>query len=209
MSSLLRREVAAEAKKVEGKDRVRSFVLSTPNPDRYSSTLALDGWDLSNFERNPIALAFHNHYAPPIGRWANVAVRDGALRGELEFFPAEVNPESERLLRMVDMGVMAVSVGFDPKEWSYNEERPSAGWYPAIDYKRQELLECSVVNVPGNAEAMLEGRSFGDARFILPHEALERRRAPAPPQVETFTAEDLRAVLRSALNPISPEKKTP
>lgn len=197
MSTLLRREVVSEASKVDGSDRVRAFVLSTPTVDRYDSTIALNGWRLEQFQRNPVALAFHNDRQPAIGRWRNVGVRDGALRGELEFFEASINPMSEQLMRMVDLGVLGVSVGFAPVSWAYNEGR---GWY-AIDYLEQELLEASVVNVGGNADALLEGRSLVqrpgvDLRHVFPPAALDERGALR--QRDQLTFDSVRAAVRAA-----------
>ncbi len=52
----------------------------------------------------------------------------------------------------------AVSVGFLPIEWSFNEER---GGYMPMDFKRQELVEISAVPVPSNPDALSIARSKG------------------------------------------------
>jgi hypothetical protein len=62
------------------------FILSDSSVDRMGDVIDQDGWDLANFKRNPIALFNHNKDAIA-GRWQNLRVENGALRGHLELAP--------------------------------------------------------------------------------------------------------------------------
>jgi len=162
----LRREAAAEVTKVD--DRVRRFRVSDASVDRYNSTINVDGWELDNFRKNPVVLLQHGYTSddiPVIGKALRVEKVGDALEADLEFFTTKEHPEADRVLALVDRGVLATSVGFSPIESQYAEERETGDewkdfWSPPTDYLRQELLEISVVYLPGNANAVAEGRKL-------------------------------------------------
>ncbi len=54
------------------------FVLSDATVDRYGDIVEPDGWVLSWFKKNPIALFGHSN-SFPIGKWADVRVEGGNL----------------------------------------------------------------------------------------------------------------------------------
>lgn len=135
------------------------FCFSDGSVDRAGDTINPDGWDTTSFMQNPVALWAHNSWEPPIGRGGNLGVESERLMGDIEFASADVYPFAETIYRLV-MGkyIRAVSVGFLPLEWSFVEDK-ARGF--GIDFKRQELLEISVVPVPCNANALAEARSKG------------------------------------------------
>jgi hypothetical protein len=53
----------------------------------------------------------------------------------------------------------ATSVGFRPIKWDFSSdpERDGGGWMPGIDFDQQELVELSIVAVPSNPEALIDG----------------------------------------------------
>ena len=81
--------------------------------------------------------------------------------GTVEFASADAYPFADVIYKLIVGGfVNAVSVGFLPIEYSFVENDPDRGW--GIDFKRQELLEISVVPVPANQNALLaQARSLG------------------------------------------------
>ena len=92
------------------------FVLSDETPDRYGDVLSADGWELSNFKKNPIALFNHNS-SFPIGKWKGLNVENDALRGHLELAPAGTSERIDEIRKLVEAGILrAVSVGFLPVE---------------------------------------------------------------------------------------------
>src|SRR5262245_48316294 len=75
------------------------FVLSDATPDRYGDIILADGWDLTNFKRNPIALFSHRSDFP-IGVWKNLRASDGALRGTLQLAPLGTSDRIDEVIRL-------------------------------------------------------------------------------------------------------------
>ncbi len=135
------------------------FCFSDGSVDRAGDSIAPDGWDWANFNKNPVALWAHDSFSPPIGRAGNLAVENGRLMGDIEFMAADVYPFADSIRRMVEGGyIQAVSVGFIPRKYAFVEsaERP---W--GIDFQEQELVEISLVPVPCNANALIDARAKG------------------------------------------------
>jgi len=135
------------------------FVMSDASIDRMGDVIEQDGWQLANFQRNPIALFGHSS-GFPIGTWADVAVKDGRLTGRLELMP----PVSDRLREIhaaIEAGVLrAVSVGFHPLDMEPLEGSKNGG----LRFTKQELVECSLVSVPANPNALSVARAAGISR---------------------------------------------
>ena len=150
------------------------FVMSTETVDRYGDVVSSASWDIRNFRNNPIALWNHDP-DHPIGKWVNVEVKNGQLTGDLQLADEGTSPLIDTLRKLVEQDIVrAVSVGFRAldKEPTGNK----SGW----KFKSCELLECSLVSIPANAEALAVSRSFGledDVIFKSNHRlALARRR---------------------------------
>jgi HK97 family phage prohead protease len=140
-------------------NRTMRFVFSDSSVDRSGDTIAADGWDISSFVKNPVALWAHDSSAPPIGRASNVGPSKGKLVGDIEFMPPEISQFADSIYLMVKGGyINAVSVGFIPLEYTFSadKDRPYG-----IDFKKQELLEISVCPVPCNPNALGEARAKG------------------------------------------------
>jgi hypothetical protein len=132
------------------------FVMSDGSVDRMGDVIEPDGWRLDNFRRNPVALFGHNPNFM-IGHWRDVGVRKGQLTGWLEL----MDPVSDRLREIhaaVNAGIArAVSVGFH----SDNVEPLKSG---GIRFTEAELVECSLVAVPANPNALAIAKSLGLSR---------------------------------------------
>lgn len=136
-----------------------SFTASTATPDRYGDTIDQTGWVTDAYEKNPVLLWAHSYSTPPVGK-VGALDKSGDLKATgIEFTPAEMNAFGAQVGEMVRSGFLnTVSVGFLPLEW---EQRISqTGELLGYNFKRCELLEISVVPVPANPQALLEGRSF-------------------------------------------------
>lgn len=208
-----RRESPASAEKTG--DRTRRIVISDESVDRYNTTFAADGWETRNFEKNPVLLKFHSSSDLPLGKVTELERSGKKLLGTAEFFADDVSPDASRVLKMIDAGVLAVSHRFEPIEEEYNAEREKGDWhdwlYPPIDYKRQELLEVSIVTVPGNANA-LPLRNFTDpedlrllAQAALTRAAASEYQGPVGPELERLTK--MRAAAHAKRS--APEEKKP
>lgn len=133
------------------------FVLSDETIDRYGDVVKAEGWVLSNFRKNPIALFGHSS-SFPIGTWSNVRVEGGKLVGRLVLAARGTSARIDELLSLVQQGILrAVSVGFRPMESEPID--PKVPW-DGTRYLKQELLECSLVSVPANPAALQLARSL-------------------------------------------------
>ena len=131
-----------------------TFVLSDATVDRYGDVVEPRGWDLRNFNLNPIALFNHNSDFP-IGKWKNLRVENEQLVGDLEPARQGTSDRIDELLSLIEQGILrATSVGFRPIE-----SEPRQGG-KGMRYKRQELLETSVVSVPALPTAIAVARSM-------------------------------------------------
>ncbi len=143
-------------------ERALRFTISTATPDREDDIIDQAGWDLAGFLKNPVVLFSHDQLAYPIGRATDVQVEMGALKATVEFVPADVpeaGPRAEAVYQLCRQGFLfATSVGFRPLDWEIPQGEGARGddWWPGINYSRQELLEFSVVNIPCNAEALID-----------------------------------------------------
>jgi len=129
------------------------YVMSDGSVDRMGDVLEPGGWKLDAFHKNPIALFSHDPRLP-IGKWHDVGVRKGQLTGRLELMPAETDLQRQ-IQTAVTAGVLrAVSVGFH----SDNFEPLKTG---GIRFLEAELVECSLVSVGANPNALAIAKSLG------------------------------------------------
>ena len=148
------------------------FVLSDESKDRYGDVIQAEGWELANFKRNPIAL-FNHDSAFPIGRWQNIHVEGKRLVGKLKLAAQGTSARIDEIIRLVEQDILrAVSVGFQPLE------REALKDNSGVLFKRQELLETSLVSVPANPHAVQLARSLGISEqtigFVFGEQAKER-----------------------------------
>jgi HK97 family phage prohead protease/HK97 family phage major capsid protein len=131
-----------------------SFVMSDESTDRIGDVIAADGWKLSQFRKNPVALYGHDSSRLPIGRWENVHVEKSALVGDLKLAKQGTSAFTDAVRSLFEQKMLnACSVGFDPiKDEPLDPKNPWMGYR----YIEQELLECSVVAVPANANAVVQ-----------------------------------------------------
>jgi HK97 family phage prohead protease len=144
-------ELPARAIRASEENRTVRFVLSDESIDRMGDTLAVDGWELSAFRRNPVVLWAHLSSEPPIGKMVNIFTSGDRLLGDVKFAEPDVYEFSDQIFRLIKSGyIRAGSVGFAPLDWTFSDDRPYG-----IDFHRQELLEFSIVPVPANANALV------------------------------------------------------
>lgn len=134
-----------------------TFVMSDATVDRYGDIVDPKGWVLEAFRQNPKALFNHNSDMP-IGEWENVRVEAGALVGDLKFGPVGACPTTDKMRAFVEAGMMrAVSVGFRGLK---ADPIPGGG----IRYTKSELVECSLVSIPANPNALQKAAQLNLSR---------------------------------------------
>jgi HK97 family phage major capsid protein/HK97 family phage prohead protease len=129
------------------------FVLSDGSVDRMGDVIEQAGWDLKNFASHPIALFNHNR-DQIIGRWTDVRLAGGRLLGRLELAEAGTSALVDTVRSLVRQGIMrAVSVGFRALAKKPLGKDADEFWGP-FRFTAAELLECSLVSVPANPNAL-------------------------------------------------------
>ena len=152
--------------------RALRFTISTGTVDREQDQIALAGWDLANYKRNPVVLWGHDAARLPIGRAFDVGIEGAALKASVEFIPydtPDAGQFAEAVYRLARDGfIAATSVGFRPIKWEYSQDqaRGADDWFPGIDFEQQELVELSIVTVPANPEALIDAPGPGEGTAI-------------------------------------------
>lgn len=144
-------------KSIDEANRTITFVASTQTEDRYGDCVMVEGWDTSNYAKNPVFLWAHDSSQLPIGKCVGLAKQMGskpALVQKIQFATADENPFAENVWKLYKGGYLsAVSVGFIPHEMSLRMDEET-GYITGYDMTKQELLELSAVPVPANPEAL-------------------------------------------------------
>lgn len=169
----------ATGKKLEDGRKVFRGRATSDALDRYDEVVLPKGVVLDNFMENPVLLNQHNYDQAPIGEVTALDVKDEDIVFEFAF--DEADPESARIMRKMEMGVMRTfSIGFLPKGWVEGDQLVDKDGNRLSEYKGKladgeeftldltkykvtprllytdwELLEISAVSVPANPEAHL------------------------------------------------------
>jgi len=131
-----------------------TFVISTPAVDRSGDTVAIDGWQLGNYAKNPVVLWSHDGRLLPIGRTTKLWADGNRLKATFELAPATANADAENVRELIAGDYLrAASVGFLPIKFSFSDA-PDRKF--GIDFSRQELIEWSIVATPANPECLID-----------------------------------------------------
>lgn len=147
---------------VDTEKRTARFIMSTESVDRYRDIVVQAGLDTTRFMENPQGLMFHNSRSWPIGLWTDVEKiltgRPKRTEGTLKFLEEGVEPDADRAFRHVVAGTLrAVSIGFIP-DWDEIEMilDDDDQWTGGFRYSKSELIECSVVPIPAQPDALIK-----------------------------------------------------
>lgn len=145
-----KQHIRAEVEQKEN-GKLEFAVFSDNTTDRVGEIIDPQGWDLKNFQRNPVLLWAHDTgldaSIPAIGTVENLQVNGNKLVGTPVFDLDD--PFAKLVHDKFKKGILrAFSVGFMPKNKSGNV------------FTESELLEISAVNVPANANALTQIRSM-------------------------------------------------
>lgn len=131
-----------------------TFILSNADVDRYGDSIDCKGWELANYKANPVVLFGHDasDVKNVVGRMVDIQNDGSNLIGTVEFTKDGDNPNADIVRKLVQSGFLkTVSVGFRPLEAkAANDPKRKGGW----DFKKQELLEVSIVPVPALPSAL-------------------------------------------------------
>ena len=130
----------------------KKFVICDNTVNRKGWRVLVQGIDLEGFLKNPVCCVEHDTRRASIGKWKDVHVEGEQLIGTLEFDRNDEN--AVKLYWKYEYGYMsAVSLHIMPLEESVEQGMLLPGQQYATITK-SELLEVSVVTVPGQKNAV-------------------------------------------------------
>jgi HK97 family phage prohead protease len=130
------------------------WTLSTFDLDRYGERIDPAGWDFSSYLDNPVVEWAHRWDIPAIGKIEVLTADDEGLRGLVIFNDKAFDPFGWAIGERVKAGVIrAGSVGFRVIEIEI-PDKDTAKDGTCLIFRKQELLEFSICNVPANAFAL-------------------------------------------------------
>ena len=130
------------------------WTLSTYDLDRYDERIDPAGWDFKTYLNNPVVEWSHNYLIPAIGKIETLNADDNGLHGVVFFNDKSFDPFGWGIGERVKAGVIrAGSVGFRPLEVEIPSKEDGKDGTTLI-FRKQELLEFSICNVPANPFAL-------------------------------------------------------
>jgi HK97 family phage prohead protease len=130
------------------------WTLSTFDLDRFSERIDPAGWDYKRYMDNPVVEWAHRYDIPAIGKIEGLTADDDGLHGLVVFNDKDYDPFGWAIGERVKAGVIrAGSVGFRVIEIEIPSKEDGKDGTTLI-FRKQELLEFSICNVPANPYAL-------------------------------------------------------
>lgn len=142
--------------------RSARFIMTSESEDRYRDIVGQAGLDIERFLENPQGLLFHNSRTWPCGNWSDITKilsgRPKRTEGTLNFLPEGTDDDADRAARHVAAGSLrTVSIGFIP-DWDEVDFilDDDEDWTGGFRFNKSELIECSLVPIPANPDALVK-----------------------------------------------------
>lgn len=185
----------------ESEDLIIEGYANTVTKDRAGDVIPADTWKtsnaLSNYMKNPILLAFHNH-SMPIGKALEVTVTDFGL-----YIKAKISKAAGNVYQLIKDGVLTTfSVGFRIYDAEYDSRSDT------YFIKDVELTEVSVVSVPCNQDSTfsvaksMESSEFANFKKNFNAEVSAEGKQEMTFDVEKFKEEMAKIAGESAANAV-------
>jgi len=130
------------------------WTLSTFDLDRFGERIDPMGWDFKKFMDNPVVEWAHRYDIPAIGKIESLAMDNEGLHGVVYFNDKSFDPFAWSIEQRIKAGsIRAGSVGFRVIEIEIPAASDSKDGTRLI-FRKQELLEFSICNVPANPFAL-------------------------------------------------------
>lgn len=114
----------------------------------------VEGIDLSQFERNPVALYDHNDWHMPIGTWQNVRLENGQILGDFAPDYADNDPEVQRIIGKIKRGVIKMASAGLVDLVASDDPMLQIEGQKDITIIKSRLREVSIVSIGKNHNAM-------------------------------------------------------
>lgn len=171
-----------KAGQIEVVDRAIWVTASAEMPDRDDDVIHQirsekgKGWQFSQYDPNPVIMAFHDYRQPPIGESVSrkLVKADKSKSGTNELWMRPRFTENQVgdffLEQYLSGNMKAWSVGFMPTKWEYRykddkSEEEADGWPIGYYFYEQELWELSAVPIPSNPAALTHLKSAFKSKF--------------------------------------------
>jgi HK97 family phage prohead protease len=131
-----------------------AWTLSTFDLDRFGERIDPAGWDYKRYRDNPVVEWAHRYDIPAIGKIEGLMVDDRGLHGLVVFNDKDYDSFGWAIGQRAKAGVIrAGSVGFRVIEIEIPDKETGRDGTTLI-FRRQELLEFSICNIPANPFAL-------------------------------------------------------
>jgi HK97 family phage prohead protease len=122
------------------------------------------GWELEHYAANPVVQWAHLYEIPAIGRAENVRTDEEGLHGNVVFNARDIDPFGwavgervrNKVLRAGSVGFLVLEIELPSKKSAEDDE--------VLIFRKQELLEFSICNIPANPFALAKDSRYGAAR---------------------------------------------
>lgn len=162
--------------------------ISDESLDRMGTILSTDGWDLRNYQKNPVVLNGHrlDDVTEVIAKATRTWTQDGALWQDW-LWATECNPKALTAYHLYRSGFCrAASVRFIPLAWQ--DGGPHDHFRKR--YTKQELTEVSACGVPLNPNALARALQSCGAPTILIDTATQHEDTTRP-QIAALLAREI------------------
>ncbi len=123
----------------------KTFILSDGSINSHGFKINMDKLRLERFKKNPVMLHNHNEL---VGRWENIQLSDGKLTAEPVFIEGDGEELAQKVKARVENNFLkGASIGINILKVEYDVND-----VPVVE---AEILECSVVDIPANANAIV------------------------------------------------------
>jgi len=156
-------------------------VASTGDTDRDQDRIDPQGWDTTEYQKNPCVMFGHDYRSLPVAKCIELKTTRRGLEALIEFPERGVHPFADTVHDMMRSGFLsAVSVGFRPLEGGPAKDRKQGN-----DWSRCVLHEISIVPVPSNPHCLVQ-REYAHYAKTLTAWAKQAQRA-FPHKEDTMT----------------------
>lgn len=144
-------------------ERTGVFTITTPTVDSYGDIVMPQGAKMERFRKNPVIPWAHQYGQPPVAKSLSEKVTpDVGIDSQAKFAGAEEYPFADQVFRLYVGGYLnATSVGFLPIRYEKRLVTPAEGgnptWMGGYVFHEWELLEYSMLPVPANKDALVNG----------------------------------------------------
>jgi len=143
-----------------------AWTLSTFDLDRFGERVDPAGWDFSRYMENPVVEWAHRYDIPAIGKIEYLTIDENGLNGLVFFNDKSYDPFGWGIGQRVKAGVIrAGSVGFRVLEIEIPDKETAKDGTGLI-FRKQELLEFSICNVPANPWALIKETMNREQRAV-------------------------------------------